>query len=215
MFSLCGSVCSPACTATWPPSRPWRLSWMTQVIHAHAACTEAAPPDRGPAALARRAEVVGTTKRAPPAARCGEGPAGQAATLAPGLRPRGTCVGARLIRRRAQPWVRDRCTTRSSPGPCHLQIVCASRTSSRRLTSSAGSGSARPYCSDLTRKTPSPIRQAKRFARAHANTYLIDVLIDAQAVTSGAPRRAQPGRTTRPALEPGDPGRRPRDRSAR
>jgi hypothetical protein len=33
---------------------------------------------------------------------------------------------------------------------------------------------------------PSPIRQAKKLARAHANSYLIDVLVDTQAVTSGA-----------------------------
>lgn len=98
MLSPCGSVCSLTRTATRtasrPPSRPWRMLWMTQVIHAHAACTEAAPPDRGPAALARSTEVVDVTKRAPPAARCAQGPAGQPGTWPPWLRPRGTCVGA-------------------------------------------------------------------------------------------------------------------------
>ena len=33
---------------------------------------------------------------------------------------------------------------------------------------------------------PSPIRLAKKFARAHANSYVMDVLVDADAVTSGA-----------------------------
>jgi hypothetical protein len=33
---------------------------------------------------------------------------------------------------------------------------------------------------------PSPIQQAKKFARAHANSYMVEVLIDSETVMSGA-----------------------------
>ena len=39
---------------------------------------------------------------------------------------------------------------------------------------------------------PSPIQQAKKFARAHANSYMVEVLIDGEAIMSGAAAAGTP-----------------------